>query len=1109
MVQYEKKLLWHPRGANKFVVGGGSQITLYEWAPNHPGIRQITSQHDLQHLKCFAWSPDPSFDDLIAVGNSSGKIELHKLEASKVSQRNNSLYMGQGVSLNVRNSRSCNSLAFCAVDPNYLASGFDKVRGDPSLIIWDINTATATLSVPLAQSSNPVVRRARPQPGIPQGDVGRVGDSRILQQHASGDTISIVSFLPQSTTHLLAGISHRWLRFYDVRSPVPVSNQVIFKTQGIATDPFDPHRVACFGDGNISVWDIRKMLSPVLQFTEKDASADGAQLHANFSFAGLEFSSTRRGLLASMEREASHVRFWDILAASDDAPVNGSKPQDPNRLGKKSWAHLPWPSGASANHTPASSQSHETQGSAVLLDTRRTKKFARPLSSFALASSQTQHQLTTNIMVVNKDGDLEFHALYDTPKPTAWSSRGDLAVAAGPFYRIIGAPRENDVSEEMMQSTSSLFGRPISTGGGGGSRSREQSEMRGRQKPQLTPAVPLTSLNKYTPAFGRGDEDGFPALRSVLVPTRVQGEGSANDVAKKGQGGGALGLTVGRDMGGIASSASRGRRPSGAKGVALIVENDISMVMMRRAIRGYGLFDPRRNLEIVQLHDPPQHTRTQMLIDLWAWIYHSYDYLCTPKSVLHGFDFSNQGLLSIWEGFKALPVTQGPNLASPNSYYDLSEQWDSHPSIDELYGNYQAALGALISRRDRTWKPSITTSKALHRQVALQLIGWSFREDDFGKVLQGWEAEGELSKVACWLVFTKQHSKAISLLMKSSDESHCMLSGTIAALGPHGSKTTELREHCERLIVRIQDPYFRAMLTYLVLNDWSEVLEEEALPFRERLAIAFQFLDDKAVTSYLRRCQERAINRGDIDAIVIPGLSNKGGLKLLQGFVNRTGDVQSAAIIGSFGYPPRNPNQTRSISGIERQVERWVESYRDLLDGFKMFHRRVEFDIERGQVALKGGATNVGDWVPRQIIIRCNYCNKPVIPDGPGGGIGAEIGGVQQPGRMRHAKQTSYIHTPLKIPLRMPLSCVRRADMVAMFRTLLTGSMEKMEDLDMMSVPLQIVTVGALKRYKRFKKVVPTMKLQFFALWALIVTAVSSKYPVEKRDNLEIRNQPN
>lgn len=51
MGQPEKRLLWHPRQDNKFLVGGGSQITLYEWASDFPEIRQVTSRHDLLHMK--------------------------------------------------------------------------------------------------------------------------------------------------------------------------------------------------------------------------------------------------------------------------------------------------------------------------------------------------------------------------------------------------------------------------------------------------------------------------------------------------------------------------------------------------------------------------------------------------------------------------------------------------------------------------------------------------------------------------------------------------------------------------------------------------------------------------------------------------------------------------------------------------------------------------------------------------------------------------------------------------------------------------------------------------------------------------------------------------
>ena len=51
-----------------------------------------------------------------------------------------------------------------------------------------------------------------------------------------------------------------------------------------------------------------------------------------------------------------------------------------------------------------------------------------------------------------------------------------------------------------------------------------------------------------------------------------------------------------------------------------------------------------------------------------------------------------------------------------------------------------------------------------------------------------------------------------------------MMSGTIAALTPHAShsgsiKSTELREHYARLIIRLHDPYFRVMLTHLAVGD--------------------------------------------------------------------------------------------------------------------------------------------------------------------------------------------------------------------------------------------------------------------------------------------------
>jgi hypothetical protein len=212
--------------------------------------------------------------------------------------------------------------------------------------------------------------------------------------------------------------------------------------------------------------------------------------------------------------------------------------------------------------------------------------------------------------------------------------------------------------------------------------------------------------------------------------------------------------------------------------------------------------------------------------------------------------------------------------------------------------------------------------------------------------------------------------------MHLPDETHQMMSGTIAVLAPSTSNSSlargvELREHYGRLIIRLHDPYFRAMLAHLVMGDWNDVLDEEVIPFRERLSIAFQFLDDRALATYLRRTVDRACAHGDIDALIVTGLT-PAGMKVLQAYVDRTGDVQTAAILSSYVCPQRFK---------DRRAERWLDAYRDLLDGFKLHRLRVSLDIERGQIlhgAMQNGDMVPEDWVPRQILIRCHYCNKPV-----------------------------------------------------------------------------------------------------------------------------------
>ena len=293
----------------------------------------------------------------MAVGLTTGKVDLIRLEAGKQAQQKNILSSGPSVTLPIRNSRSCNALAFSEADSNYLAVGLDKVRGASSLIIWDISTFTSSLTLSVNVPNN-VPPPLRSQPQIPKLDHQATSrmDQFILQRHAPTEVVSSLAFLPSSTHLLMAGISHRWLRLFDLRSQTTGIN-VASKVHGIATDPFDPYRVACFGDGVVNVWDARKLHQPLLTFSERDAIAGGSKLRPASVYANIEFSSTRRGCLATLEKDSTYVRFWDLLEvkvhSAEENVVGGRVPEpegkasrDSSRSSRRSWAaNLPWPAG--------------------------------------------------------------------------------------------------------------------------------------------------------------------------------------------------------------------------------------------------------------------------------------------------------------------------------------------------------------------------------------------------------------------------------------------------------------------------------------------------------------------------------------------------------------------------------------------------------------------------------------------------------------------------------------------------------------------------------------------------------------------------------------------
>lgn len=102
---------------------------------------------------------------------------------------------------------------------------------------------------------------------------------------------------------------------------------------------------------------------------------------------------------------------------------------------------------------------------------------------------------------------MEVCSAHDTPSNCSWSHRGDLSLALGKSYRIFSTPKDagsspNPWDVPLLHRRS----RDASAGSRGQTGDDDQPQNRRRSQSLIPPAT-----------FGRGDEDGFPALMSATM----------------------------------------------------------------------------------------------------------------------------------------------------------------------------------------------------------------------------------------------------------------------------------------------------------------------------------------------------------------------------------------------------------------------------------------------------------------------------------------------------------------------------------------------------------------------------------------------------------------
>ncbi|KAL9185651.1 hypothetical protein ACHAXT_003428 [Thalassiosira profunda] len=361
--------------------------------------------------------------------------------------------------------------------------------------------------------------------------------------------------------------------------------------------------------------------------------------------------------------------------------------------------------------------------------------------------------------------------------------------------------------------------------------------------------------------------------------------------------------------------------------------------------------------------------------------------------------------------------------------------WPANGLADSGIWKLLRMSGRDAAEEGSQWTDTKTTSDTLHcdvydsplRRAALNACGWT------SDLLDEREAQGEVARSAaraawhgdldaCMAALQRGAEDVRALLAEGSDdgpsgESYAETLGLMAVCvaGFHVTtatdgtkKTTGMWSSACGTLLRRPDlsaaenaapglaSYLRAILVFLQsigsgAGGFDRTIYDEGLSLADRVGFACRFLPRTDLRAFLDASVRRCITLGKLEGLLITGLS-KLGIGLLQSYVDRTADVQTAALISCRVVLPSEWNNERRIC-LE-----WLENYRLLLNNLQMWHSRAAFDVGRfehlrrlqqgGNVALAPGGRPTASAkkqpqkekaqasnFPPQLWARCNYCN--------------------------------------------------------------------------------------------------------------------------------------
>lgn len=382
--------------------------------------------------------------------------------------------------------------------------------------------------------------------------------------------------------------------------------------------------------------------------------------------------------------------------------------------------------------------------------------------------------------------------------------------------------------------------------------------------------------------------------------------------------------------------------------------DDISVNMRHRAITNYGMI----------VEEGPHHQRgdDSDLIGLLRWVKLAKALDITSKKSKQ--NQSSQLATSNQSADSANKTNTAEILGVGSLLRDSANQTSSRAEVKAINWKGVAATSCVMAPiRFQVYHSEL-------RSRALLLCDWIPDIDNVSQsipIIDYLEKEGNYMRAAAIAVFNMRLQRAVDSLTVGAKKSDPNLSSVAMALsGYTGERTSMWREMCQSLKGQLTNPYMKAMFAFLTSESdtgFHEIIDDKDLILADRVAFSLLYLPDEKLNAYLSETMSTLVENGDLNGILLTGITHD-GLSLLQRYIEISSDIQSVSLIVLHSLP--------SVICNDPRAQLWVECYRGMLDCWRLWHQRAQFDN-----LWYSNSSNLAK-PPNHILISCNYCGSTI-----------------------------------------------------------------------------------------------------------------------------------